>query len=204
MDNQIRGAGGQGPLLAHTFNEVRYYLMVTPCAQCLQGPWETDSVETPPRPDQPAALRAHCKHCSARRTFDLVCEFPVAQDGAGAECINPTEAPSHIIDLGQWLSLFYLLVESAATGSSKVDTRRAGYRAALCLAEALKFYTDEMPPESAFFWPRTAEAFHEHPENFARQRLRDMQAKLPDISSMGRRVDLDERSRVRRWWRFWQ
>ena len=38
---------------------------------------------------------------------------------------------------------------------------------------------DELPPESAFFTEATLSAFREHPQNFPRQLLRDLQAKLP-------------------------
>ncbi|GAG20851.1 unnamed protein product, partial [marine sediment metagenome] len=119
--------------------------------------------------------------------------------------ISPTAEPSKIIDLAQWLSLFYMLAESAAEGDSPVATRRRGYQAALCLAEALKFYgDDQLPPASAFFTPATAEVFRQHPERFARQRLRDIQAKLPALSTMAGHVDRDEGAAKKRWWQFWR
>ena len=103
------------------------------------------------------------------------------------------------------MSLFYLLVESAAKEDAPTATRRTGYRAALCLAEALKFYgDDELPPRSAFFTETSARAFSEHPENFAKQKLRDMQSKLPPIAKMARRVARDEASPRPKWWRFWR
>jgi hypothetical protein len=192
------------PLRAHTANEARYYLMVTPCEACGEGPWEVDETREAPAGGV-TAVRAVCRRCQASREFRFVCERDVPPGGSDAEMINPTDEPSGIIDLGQWLSLFYLLVESASSERSRAATRRIGYRAALCLAEALKFYTadDELPPEEAFFSEATKRIYREHPENFARQRLRDMQAKLPTLGAMARRISLDH-ARRRRWWQFWR
>ena len=193
------------PLRAHTFSEVRYYLMVTPCPTCGKGPWEIDSAETPSPPDQITTVNAHCKHCGTQQSFTFICENEPQPANADTDCINPTGAPSRIIDLGQWLSLFYLLVESAASEGSRPVARHSGYQAALCLTEALKFYRDdELPPESAFFSPATAAAFREHPEKFARQKLQDMRAKLPALNVMAHRIERDGRTKRRRWWRFWR
>ncbi len=191
------------PLRAYTINEARYCLMVTPCADCGSGPWVVEEFE---RGGAGAAgtVRAVCKHCGARREFRFIIEHEVPEEGPEAETINPTDAASRIVDLGQWLSLFYLLVESAASDRSRSSTRRTGYQAALCLAEAIKFYTDdELPPGEAFFSPATAQVYQEHPENFPRQKLRDMQARLPTLGAMARRISLDRRAR-RRWWQFWR
>jgi len=192
------------PLRAHTVNEARYYLAVTPCDRCGGGPWVLIGREAPPRGGAAARLEARCRQCQAETSFDFLCEHPVPDRGPEAECVNPTPAPSHIIDLGQWLSLFYLLIESAASEPTAAGARRASYQAALCLGEALKFYADdELPPLSAFFAPRSVEAFREHPERFARQALRDMQAKLPALPRLARRVARDEKAGTR-WWRVWR
>lgn len=194
-----------GTLQASTVNEVRYYLMVTPCPQCLKGPWEIDTVQSVAGDTPGALIQAHCQHCQAQSSFRFDCAFPDSAAGGDEDCVNPGPGPSRLIDLGQWLSLFYLMVESAAAERSKRQARRLGYRAALCLAEAMKFYPPgaQAPPESAFFSPKTLEGFRQHPGNFARNRLCDMQNKLPDLHAMGRRVQ-DERPNPRRpWWRFW-
>jgi len=191
------------PLRAHTYNESRYYLMVTPCGACGKGPWQIDAAEGPGPADAAVAIRAHCRQCNATREFRFICEFQTPE--GDAEALNPSDQPSRIIDLGQWLSLFYLLVESAAKEEVPSATRRTGYRAALCLAEALKFYgDDELPPPSAFFTETSARAFREHPEKFAKQKLRDMQSKLPPIAKMARRVARDGEPPRRKWWRFWR
>ncbi|HUU58751.1 MAG TPA: hypothetical protein VMZ50_04350 [Phycisphaerae bacterium] len=192
------------PIRARTLNEWRYRLMVTPCPRCGKGPWETGPVNGSRPPGQEQVVRARCGHCGGETEFRFTCEFASPVDG-DPEVINPVDEPSRIIDLGQWLSLFYLMIESAASERSKPGTRRQGYRASLCLAEALKFYGDgELPPAPAFFAEHGAAIFREHPENFARQRLRDMQAKLPSLNVMQRRVERDEQTAGRRWWQFWR
>lgn len=193
------------PLRAHTFNEVRYYLMVTPCQACGQGPWEIASPAALPPTGRAVAVRAHCRKCHAEREFSFVIEHEAPASGVDAETINPTDAPSRIVDLGQWLSLFYLLVESGAREQVAPEARMAQFRATLCLAEALKFYADdELPPASAFFSAQSAASFRDHPEGFARQKLRDMQGRLPTLGLMARRLKKEVQSRRRRWWRFWR
>jgi hypothetical protein len=195
------------PLQAHTLNEVKYYLMVTPCPACGKGPWISDATKPAEAIPADAIVDAHCKQCRHRQAFAVACEYSPPETGAGAEVINPDDEPSRIIDLGQWLSLFYMLIESAASQQDPVETRRLGFRAALCLAEALKFYgDDELPPESAFFSPERLETYRKSPENFARQKLRDMQGKLPHLDVMARNVSRDERTQTarRKWWQFWR
>jgi len=189
------------PLPAKTSNEVRYYLMVTPCDKCGKGPWIVESNTG----GDPRVVEARCGKCDTVRSFSFVCTEDPADEAADPESVNPGDEPSRIIDLGQWLSLFYLLVESAAAETSRTEARRAGYRAALCLAEALKFYgDDELPPETAFFSPTSREAFREHAEKFARQRLRDMQAKLPSLPKMAQRIARDREAPRYRWWQLWR
>ena len=180
--------------------------MVTACGECDKGPWEIEETGQTHTPGEVNVVRAKCRHCAAERDFAFTSDAVLPTRGAQAETINSGNQPSRIIDLGQWLSLFYLLVESAAAAASKPATRRDGYRAAMCLAEALRFYgdDDELPPASALFTKRSAAAFHEHPENFTRQKLRDMQAKLPSTQAMHRNINRDEDSARRRWWQFWR
>lgn len=192
------------PFEAHSFNEIRYLVMVRPCPGCGKGPLEVDEGFLPDTALAPMHVPTHCKSCKSVQILQTRC-LPLPE-GADPLIINPTDQPSRIIDLAQWLSLFYLLIESAAAEASRPAVRQMGYQAALCLAEALKFYSDdELPPESAFFTQSSREAFREHPGNFARQKLRDMQAKLPDLGAMGRRLQRDSEShRPRQWWRFWR
>ena len=199
----------QEPLQAKTFNEVRYYLMVTSCRSCGRGPLKLDTARQRPEPGQPPGamtVEGHCGHCGERFSVQFSCQYDLPLSGPEADCINPSGEPSAIVDLSQWISLFYLLLETAASEQSKPATRRAGFMAALCLAEALKFYEgdDELPPAAAFFSEATAEIFRQHPERFARQKLLDMRAKLPGLHTMAVNVARDRRGGRRKWWRFWK
>lgn len=178
--------------------------MVWPCADCGKGPLEIDEGFLPDTSLDPMHVPTHCKSCKGAHVLQARCASAI--EGSDPMIINPTAGPSRIIDLAQWLSLFYLLIESAAAEASRPAVRQMGYQAALCLGEALKFYGDnELPPESAFFTESSRQAFHEHPANFARQKLRDIQSKLPAPSKMARRVERDKNpARPRQWWRFWR
>jgi hypothetical protein len=190
-----------------TVNEAKYVLMVRPCPDCGKGPWLVEDAEEPAEGGRPIRIRARCKHCGRREVFDFVCDSALGAEGSDAEIINPSDAPSRVIDLGQWLSLFYRLLERAAEEQTPAAERRLlGYRAALCLREALKFYRedDELPEETAFFTEASRRAFHEHPEGFARQKLLDMRAKLPNLGKMADRVKADRKRADRQWWQFWR
>jgi len=205
---------------AHSPGEARLYLKVTPCSACGQGPWETqqagaDSTAPAASPDRLLTLNARCAHCGAERAFVFQCSPADPGRPADArhhaepagETINPTERPSEIIDLGQWLSLFHLLAETAEGPSEKPEARRDAWLAAQCLDEALKFYPsdDELPAESAFTTDASRQAFAEHPEWFARQRLRDMRERLPGLRGPARRpADEARTGSPRPWWKFWK
>lgn len=190
------------PLPAHSLNEVKFYLTVTACQACGAGPWITGPVTPPAGPE--IAIHAHCHSCGQAREFAFRCETPASAE-TGDECINPTPDTSRLIDLRQWLSLFYMLIDEASRETSKPQSRIKGYRAALCLEEALKFYGDnELPPETAFFSPASVSAFREHSERFARQRLRDLRARLPSSSLMARNVANDARAGKPKWWQVWK
>ncbi len=191
-------------LQARSENEIRYYLMVMPCPACGHGHWEAGAVQREPE-GRRIEMECRCSQCGRQGRFVFDCECEMPADGPQAECINLTDKPSRIVDLGQWVSLFSLLVESAATSDTKTQTRRQSFQAAMCLAEALKFYgDDELPPQTAFFSDATRDMFREHPERFARQKLRDMQARLPSLGVMAQNVARDERRSRGRWWRFWR
>ena len=193
---------GQKLLEAHSLNEVRYYLMVSPCPLCGKGPQEITHPQSV-QAGQTSTIQTNCKNCEQAGEIQVICQTKLGE-GYEGDAINPADEPSRIIDLGQWLSLFYLLIESAATDSSRTSARRGGYQGMLCLSEALKFYGDnELPPVEAFFTKTTRDIFHRHPEKFTRQGLRDMQSKLPTPASMAARVASDQQRTSRRWWQFW-
>jgi len=150
-------------------------------------------------------VEAHCRACLQAEVFSFEIEHDTPLTGSESETINPTEQPSGLIDLAQWLSLFYLLLERAATEPDRLVSRQASYQAALCLGEALKFYRDdEQPDETAFFSDASREVFREHPKDFSRRRLQDMRGKLPAMNVMSRRIDRDHWVRNRKWWQFWR
>ena len=178
--------------------------MVTPCPQCGKGPWVVRSAQQPG--DRAFTVEAHCRECNDEKTFAFDIEHDTPLSGSESETINPASGPSEIVDLAQWLSLFYLLLERAATENDRVVSRQASYQAALCLAEALKFYgdEDELPAEGAFFSAASREVFRGHPKDFARQRLVDLRSKLPAMNVMTRRIDRDHWVRHKKWWQFWR
>lgn len=181
--------------------------MVALCPSCGGGPWVIDSEQPPAGDSQSAAITAHCKACRAESEFSFACRNVSAPDENDDECINPTASPSELIDLGQWLSLYSLMLESAASADLPYQSHQYNYRAALCLCEALKFYSDdELPDKSAFFSHASDLAFREHPENFARQRLRDMLSKLPtehQTDPAPHHAASDTGGKPRRWWKIW-
>jgi hypothetical protein len=200
------------PLRAHSWAEAHLYLKVTPCEACSRGPWE---VKAEPDETQGHTLRARCLSCGAEKEFIFECPaepdakpLDVAElEALPVELISSSASPSEIIDLGQWLSLFYHLVETASKAKDKDNTRRLTFQAAQCLDEALKFYTadGELPPQSAFFTEASRGAFAGQPERFARERLRDMRSKLPDMRLMASRLARDARKTGQsRWWQFWK
>lgn len=149
--------------------------------------------------------QTHCEHCGREESFTFRYDGEPDQTTDAAEVINPTDSPSGIVDLAGWLSLFHMFVEAAAASDDKLVARRDGYRAALCLAEALKFYDDnELPDESAFFSDETKGGYRQHPEEYARQKLRDMQARLPALSRMARVVQKDTHTAKPKWWQLWK
>lgn len=168
----------QQTLQVHSVNEMRYYLLATPCEVCRTGPCVMHSVVPAGDDGQATIARATCQACQSGRMLAFVSEFQADDD---SPCISPTDEPSEAVDLDQWLGLFYQLSDFATAEADPVKARQMSAQAALCLAEALKFYEDddELPPESSFFSDTTRDAFHMHPQNFARQLLMDMQAKLP-------------------------
>ncbi len=195
------------PRSAHaaTANEAKYFLMVSPCQRCGKGPWLLQRTSVTDEPDRALWIDAVCKCCDHHEVFEFICERPPSS--GNDESINPSDSPSRLIDLGQWLSLFYRLLEQAADErTSPSDRRLLGYRAALCLHEALKFYADddELPDESAFFSEQGRSSFREHPESFAREKLLHMRSKLPKASTMAANIRADRRKAKKHWWQFWR
>jgi len=194
-------------LRAHSLNEVRYFLRVQPCEDCGKGPWEAAGGPVSAAGGGAVNVTAQCRTCHGEREFEFTCEDPSIGAADGDERINPTSQPSHIVDLGQWLSLYDLMLVEAEAAASPFEAHRAACRAALCLEEALKFYEDddELPPEGALFSHASDLAYHEHPEAFAQQHLRDLLIKLPSPHTVApATVERAPSISHHKWWQFWK
>ncbi len=120
-----------------------------------------------------------------------------------APVVNPTEEPSKLMDVSQWLTLYHSLLAKSNEAPDKIESRRVAYEAGLCIAEALKFYEpdNDLPPGSAFFSDHTREQARNHPAVFARQKLLSLQAKLPNLRA---RATSQRPESGRKWWKFWE
>ena len=159
------------PLRVHSPREFEFFLEVTPCAKCGHGPLVPISSKArgEVRPGElPTSVRTRCHGCRAQRTFHV--EWTPQFD----------EQPSEIVDLAQWVGLYFQYADRMDKAPSPAASRTAAGNASECLAEALRFYgTDEMPPESAFRVDASVAAFENNPATFARTHLRELQAVLP-------------------------
>lgn len=192
-------------LPAHSLAEAYLYLMAQSCGQCRRGPLRAETAEKAPgdsTSDFLVTLRASCATCGrpADFVFRLPPGSPTDRPSHGA-VINPTDEPSKILDLGQWLTLFRMIAEAAARETRKPEARHLGLEAAQCLEEALRFYDDpdnDLPPPEAFFSPSSREHFRDHPQNFSRKRLLELRSKLPSLDAMRQAISRPKR---KSWWR---
>jgi len=191
-------------LKAHSLAEAYLYLMATPCPGCSHGPLRGTARELPSEAEGvfKISIPATCAVCN--RTIELFFDLhsrpaPAVEDSPAI--VNPTDEPSQILDVGQWIMLFRMIVEAASKESNKPRARHLGLEAAQCLEEALKFYDDaesDLPPAEAVFHEASRERFRTHPEQFSRERLLDWRAKLPTQAVMRSRIAAQ---RPRRRWR---
>ena len=199
-------------LPAHSIAEVNLYIMATACSACGQGPLSAAALKRGFADGVPIVdIAAVCRACQHRHelVFDLSACADTDEDAEDSPSeqarINPSDEPSRILDVGQWLVLFRLIVEGASKQSDRVEARRLGYEAAQCLEEALKFYNDDDgPPAEAIFHATTRARFERDPEPFSRRRLLDMRAKLPTLQRIRQQIDRPEPVRGKRWWQFWK
>ena len=191
-------------LVARSIAEAHLYLMVTPCAACNQGPLRGGGGEWHRGRDGEAVLSMSVECAACRATTTQTFTLPNEDDadvGTEGSVINPTDEPSHIIDVAQWLTLFRMLTEAAGKEPDKIRARQFGIEAAQCLEEALKFYDEadnDLPPPEALFHASSREHFEKNPEHFSRQRLINLRSKLPSRS-----VSQTRRSKggKGRWWK---
>jgi hypothetical protein len=170
-------------LEAHTIAEIALYLKVIGCEQCGRTrQWHWDS---PQPPEVPGDITVHtqCVSCEAQSDvkFHVHHRHEPATTSRPAS-INPTDRPSRLIDLGQWITLAHLLIEESRGKKDKEYARFQNLQAGQCYDEALKFYDDpdnELPPAEAFFTDASRTRFKSSPQQFARSRLIGERVKLP-------------------------
>lgn len=192
------------PLIAHSLAEAYLYLMATPCASCGQGPLKGLDARVVSEKERSVtvAIAARCAACQSDTTKAFLLPGGLGSEKSGeAAIVNPTDEPSRILDVGQWIVLFRMITEAASKETDKTQARHLGIEAAQCLEEALKFYDDvdnDLPPSEAFFTDASRERLREAPEQFSRRRLIDLRAKLPSMAAM--RASVSARKK-KRWWR---
>lgn len=197
---------GEGVLQAHSLAEAFFYLAVNACPECKTGVREAgegtrlEDVDGVPRVE----IESACRSCGAvARTRFLLSDDESLTNVQATPVINKSEERSCLIDVAQWLTLFRVTAASAGQAPNKQSARLNGVEAALCLEEALKFYDDadnDLPPTDAFFSDESRQRFRDHPEQFSRQRLIELRAKLPALDVMQRSAQCRPR---RPWWRIW-
>lgn len=191
------------PLAAHSLAEAYLYLMATPCGACGRGPLKGSD----PRTMGPSTRRVvvnvsvTCGSCGQESTvdFELPGGLTTAESGQAA-IVNPSGEPSRIIDVGQWILLFRMIIETASKETDKVLARHLGLEAAQCLQEALVFYDEpdsDLPPPESLFTEASRERFENHPSQFSKKRLIEMRGKLPSLADMRASVV----PKKKRWWR---
>ncbi len=211
------------PPVAHSLAEAYLYLMATPCRECGQGPLTGPDRVEPVGDDAAAAggpdgadlvvhLDATCAVCN--RAWPMQFRLPLGtgvDPASGIAAVNTTDEPSKILDVSQWLVLFRLIVDRAGREPNKAASRQLGLEAAQCLEEALKFYDDDndLPPARALFSEEARGRLADRPQDFSRQRLIQMRAKLPTLSAMRARAIADATAQAAaspapgrsNWWR---
>lgn len=201
------------PLVPHSLAEAHLYVMATPCPSCGAGPLkgskaarvlgERRTADTNDDSGESVAIKAACGACRSVTTIVFrVRDDSTGKDENGVAVINPTDEPSQILDVGQWIVLFRMITEAASKETDKIQARHLGIEGAQCLEEALKFYDEpgnDLPPPEALFTEASRERFRHAPEQFSRRRLIELRAKLPTMAAM--RASLSSK-RKRRWWRW--
>jgi hypothetical protein len=177
---------------AHSLAEAYLFLMATPCPACGKGPLRGEVTAAPPgRAAQPhpagrntVSLNAECGACHAHSPWTF--EVPGTAVSGTPPVINATDEPSRILDVAQWITLFRMISARAAEQADRQIARRLLIEAGQCLEEALKFYEpgNDLPPPTAFFHPGSRERLRTNPEQFSRQRLLGLRAKLPTESRL--------------------
>lgn len=169
------------PLEAHSPQEALLYVMICPCAVCGRS---TVSPEAPSTSTVGNLLRiiGVCGNCGSSHEYRFaecggdVSDDPLAQNSP----INPTENPSLIIDVVQWVSLYAYFADAASRTPDPQESRWRMIRAGECLDEALRFYDDgQLPDESVAFAIGSRELLRKHPSRYRRDHLAGLRQKCP-------------------------
>ncbi len=194
------------PRVAHSLTEACLYLKATPCGSCGRGPLAASQPCVTARPGGTtlATFETTCDACQAVATVTLGLHEAAQASNDETTSINPTDQPSELIDVAGWLTLYRMIHEDAAREADRTQARRLDIEAGQCLEEALKFYDEvdnDLPPQEAFFREATRRRFRENPEQFSRQRLINLRAKLPFLSASRLRCSSPEGKGGRFRWR---
>jgi len=165
--------------------------MANPCPSCGKGPLHGQELSAPSpskgegqgegRDDAVVEIAAECAACHAESTWSFRLSAVAGAPDVRQPVINPTDEPSWILDVAQWITLFRMISATAEQQSDKQAARRLRIEAAQCLEEALKFYEpdNDLPPTEAFFHEGSRDRLRNHPGQFSRQRLLGLRNKLP-------------------------
>ena len=191
------------PLSAHSILEAQLYVMLQVCPKCDTDPLEVAEQRTEEHHiDDIIRLDCACPGCGEEAVFRFQIDSRWAAERE-PPLINPTDKPSKLIDIAQWLTLYHILIARSKEASDRTASRGEAFQAALCIAEALKFYEpdNDLPPASAFFSDQAREQARAHPAFFARDKLLNLQAGLPDLRATQAVANAKS---DRKWWKFWQ
>ena len=191
------------PRSAHSILEAHLHVMLQVCPKCAAGPLAVSDDETEEEHiDSIIRLDCACPACGEKAAY----RFRIDSRWAAASeppRINPTDQPSKLIDVAQWLTLYHILIARSKEASDRTASRGEAYQAALCIVEALKFYEpdNDLPPAAAFFSDQARAQARAHPAFFARDKLLSMQTGLPDLRATSAVTDSKS---ARKWWKFRQ
>ncbi len=191
------------PLSAHSILEAHLHVMLQVCPKCDAGPLEVAGQNTEEHHiDDVIRLDCACPQCREKAVY----RFRIDSRWAAVSdppTINPTDEPSKLIDVAQWLTLYHILIARSKEASDRTASRGEAYQAALCIAEALKFYEsdNDLPPAPAFFSDQARAQARAHPAFFARDKLLSLQSGLPDLRAT---QAVTGSKSARKWWKFWQ
>jgi len=176
-------------LVSFSIVERYFYLMTLKCNSCGSGPFEFVSKEQ--SPDEKIDIwYVRCRKCQhgRRLMFDRTSLLIETEEFTENQLpiVNPSDNPSRLLDVGQWIAIFQAIISAASQQSDKREIQRLGYEATLALEEAIKFYTQDsdLPPKEAMWTEGTKQQFKEHPEIFERHRILQLREKLPGLKAM--------------------